>query len=73
MEQASCITRPDLDWFDLDCSMMQCLELCAACPVGDQCLQAAIDNEYYDGIWGGEWGYRLARYIREGRGRQHGR
>ena len=67
MDQAACRQRPDLDWFDLDCYLMPCLEVCANCPVADECLDYAIKNEAHEGLWGGEWGYRLGGYIRAGR------
>jgi len=63
MDQASCRERPDLDWFDLDCYLMPCLEVCAICPVADDCLNYAIEAEAREGLWGGEWGYRLAKHI----------
>ena len=59
MEHAACRDRPDLDWFDLDCYLHAVLAVCAICPVGDRCLEYAIEHELRDGVWGGEWGYRL--------------
>jgi len=29
------------------------LEICAECPVAKQCLQAALDNREFHGVWGG--------------------
>jgi hypothetical protein len=70
MEQAACQHRTDLDWFDLDCYLHACLEVCVTCPVADECLYYAITHELDTGIWGGEWGYRLRNHITEGRGTQ---
>ena len=58
-EHAACQHRPDLDWFDLDCYLHAVLEVCATCPVANQCLDYARTHELRDGVWGGEWGYRL--------------
>jgi hypothetical protein len=68
IDHAACRQRPDLDWFDLDCYLMPCLEVCMTCPVADECLYYAIKTDAREGIWGGEWGYRLAMHIDEGRG-----
>jgi ribonuclease I len=72
MKHAACKDHTEIDFFDLDCNLQACLTLCAECPVGDHCLQYAIDNECYEGVWGGEWGYRLAVSVRRGRGGRHG-
>jgi hypothetical protein len=61
-EHAACQHRQDLDWFDLACYLHACLEVCATCPVADHCLDYAITNEIRDGVWGGEWGYRLTKH-----------
>ena len=66
MAEAACIGRTDLDWFDLDCNLKACLEICMTCQVADECLDYAIENTITDGLWGGEWGYRLLRYVRGG-------
>ena len=66
MDDAACRLRPDLDWFDLDCHLMECLIVCLECQVADECLNYAIDHDARDGIWGGEWGYRLAQYVEGG-------
>jgi len=68
LDQAACTRRPDLDWFDLDCSLRACLDVCQTCTVRTQCLEYAVSIEAYDGIWGGLWGYRLIQAIRAGRG-----
>ncbi len=65
MEQASCRHRPDLDWFDLDCNLEACINVCATCPVGDRCLDYAIEHDCREGIWSGEWGYRLNLLVRQ--------
>jgi hypothetical protein len=66
-DNAACATRPDLDWFDLDCYLQAAIEVCMTCPVADDCLDYAIRHHCYDGLWGGEWGYRLHDLIRYGR------
>jgi hypothetical protein len=66
MQDAACKDRQDLDWFDLECSLMACLSVCAECPVGDACLEYAIRNEITEGLWGGEWGYRLKQHTQPG-------
>ena len=76
MADAACQHRPDLDWFDIDCNLAACLQVCATCPVGDECLDYAVKHEIRDGLWGGEWGYRLAKRVRQNRGGggpKHGR
>ncbi len=67
MDRAACRLRPDLDWFDLDCQLQACIDVCAECPVGDECLDYAIQIDARDGVWGGEWGYRLYAYVKQGR------
>ena len=66
MDDAACRHRPDLDWFDLDCNLEACLHVCLTCPVGDECLDYAVRNNLTEGVWGGEWGYRLQGYIDQG-------
>jgi hypothetical protein len=68
MEQAACLTRTDLDWFDVDCYLQACLEVCVTCPVADDCLAYARRNDITDGVWGGEWGNRLTNRGRGVRG-----
>ena len=72
MTAAACRLRTDLDWFDLDCNLEACLTVCATCPVGDRCLEYAIRNNLTDGVWGGEWGYRLRDQVRAGRANHGG-
>lgn len=72
MNQAACLNRNDLDWFDLDCNLEPCLTICTTCPVATPCLTYAIRNDCGEGVWGGEWGYRLDQYIKQGRGRHAG-
>jgi len=72
MDDAACRQRPDLDWFDLDCYLEACITVCLDCQVADDCLNYAIDIQAIDGLWGGEWGYRLLKYTRPGGG-QRGR
>ena len=66
--RAACAQRPDLDWFDLDCYLEAALRVCLTCQVADECLDYAVRHQLRDGVWGGEWGYRLGDYIDRGRG-----
>jgi WhiB family redox-sensing transcriptional regulator len=66
-DRAACASRPDVDWFDVDCYLNAALTICSTCPVADECLDYAIRHDCYDGLWGGEWGYRLQQLIRAGR------
>ena len=65
MDHAACRHRSDLDWFDLDCYLEACLNVCVTCPVADDCLNYALNNGLHDGVWGGEWGYRLKEAAKE--------
>jgi hypothetical protein len=69
LEHAACTKRLDLDWFDLDCNLQACLDVCRTCTVRTECLDEAIAVETNDGIWGGYWGYHL---VRAKRGRVRG-
>ncbi len=57
--EAACATRTDLDWFDVDCNLAACLEVCRTCTVSERCLDEARQIDATDGIWAGVWGYRL--------------
>ena len=70
MERAACVGRLDIDYFDIDCSLQAALETCAVCPVGDVCLQYAIEHKLDEGIWGGAWGDELFGIVH---GRRRGR
>jgi hypothetical protein len=65
---AACTNHPHLDWFDVECNLYECLRICVNCPVADECLAYAVRHECFEGVWGGEWGYRLGVLIRQGRG-----
>jgi len=57
MRNAACRHRPDLDFFDMyERSHMhrQCIEVCQSCPVAQECLNYAVTNEIWHGIWGGK-------------------
>jgi hypothetical protein len=71
MDRAECRLRPDLDWFDVYCNLQALLEVCVSCKVADECLDYAIEIQADDGVWGGEWGYRLQNYVNAGRGGSH--
>lgn len=57
-EQAACREHPDPDvFFDLDpLAVRQALEVCAACPVTEQCLEIAVREVLDDGVWGATTG-----------------
>jgi WhiB family transcriptional regulator, redox-sensing transcriptional regulator len=59
LDHAACLDRPDLDWFDLGCTLQELVTVCATCPVQTQCLDYAISIDATDGVWAGQWGYRL--------------
>jgi len=44
---------PDL-WFPSSGNVTQAAEVCARCPVREQCLDYAIANEIEEGCWGGQ-------------------
>jgi WhiB family transcriptional regulator, redox-sensing transcriptional regulator len=69
MERAACAGQEHVDMFDLDCGLEAAITLCAICPVGDLCLDYAIEHNLTDGIWGGEWGDTLIRLTRRTPGR----
>ncbi len=46
------ISNPDIFFSEEVAEQEQAINLCAACPVLDQCLNYALRNELY-GIWGG--------------------
>jgi len=70
MNQAACLGRTDLDWFDLDCGNQEASRVCYSCPVIEPCLDYAIRIEAHDGIWGGLSGGTLtAMQQRKGGGR----
>ena len=51
---ANCATTdPDLLVLDSGASTIPAKKICAACDVREQCLQFAIDQHIYSGIWGG--------------------
>ena len=68
-ERAACARRTDLDWFDLDCNLEACLNVCVTCPVADHCLDEAARIDAHDGIWGGLAGGSLRALRRKGGGR----
>ena len=68
-DDAACAGRYDVDWFDLDCSLKQALEICATCQVGDKCLDYAIQHGITEGVWGGAWGAELIGIVRARRPR----
>lgn len=55
-DQASCKTRPDLNWYPGQGEQFdEQLAVCAGCPVRDDCIAEALAATEYDdlGIWGG--------------------
>ena len=67
-QAAPCAGHEHLDWFDLDCGLKETLTICNGCDVKDQCLAVAIRYRYYEGVWGGLYGKRLAAMVNEHRG-----
>jgi WhiB family redox-sensing transcriptional regulator len=57
MRRAACRDRQDLDFFEMyPRSRMKraCVAVCDTCPVVSQCLNYAVQNEIWHGIWGGK-------------------
>lgn len=53
-EEAKCReTDPDAFFPDTIYLAREAIRVCQRCPVADQCLQMAIDNEETNGVWGG--------------------
>lgn len=53
MGQAVCATVDPEEWFpEKGVSAHQAKKICVTCPVIDECLQFALDNDE-TGIWGG--------------------
>ena len=53
MASAVCATADPEEWFpEKGVSALKAKRICATCPVIDQCLQFALDNNE-TGIWGG--------------------
>ena len=64
----SCRDRPDLDWFPgRGAPTVDQKRVCAACPVREACLDAALANGERHGIWGG-LSERERRSLRRTRG-----
>lgn len=55
--RAACIGKPPHWWFPdtetITPEAAEALTICAACPVRDECLDHALDNNEPHGIWGG--------------------
>ncbi|MGF1665027.1 MAG: WhiB family transcriptional regulator [Acidimicrobiia bacterium] len=54
--EAACADQPDVDFFPVNDDlgeMTRALEVCAECPVHQECLAFAIETNQSDGIWGG--------------------
>jgi hypothetical protein len=68
MLDAACADRPDLDWFNLDCGLIECIKICRTCTVQNDCLNWAAFNNLTEGVWGGKWGQDLVDAVRKRRG-----
>lgn len=58
MDEAACATvvtspKDDIFFEDIPFGPRDAKALCDACPVKRQCLETALDNGEYHGIWGG--------------------
>lgn len=55
-DDAACRARPDVDFFpypeDVQ-AISRAKEVCAICPVSEECLLYAISTRQGDGLWGG--------------------
>lgn len=55
-EAAACAETPEVEFFPdpADVAAISAAkEVCAGCPVADQCLSYAIETNQTEGIWGG--------------------
>lgn len=56
MDEASCAsTDPDLFFPELDSMwrLQAAKKVCEQCPVIRECLEYALRNRFFDGVWGG--------------------
>ena len=55
-DDAACRERPDVDFFPFPedvHAISRAKEVCAICPVAEECLVYAIRTRQGDGVWGG--------------------
>ena len=53
---AACKEKPDVDFFPYPedvAGIARAKEVCATCPVADECLSYAIETRQSEGVWGG--------------------
>lgn len=60
--------NPDLDWASNKYNRETALKICAECDVRDKCLEVAVENMEWKGIWGGTTEKQRAPMIRERHG-----
>ncbi len=75
VDQAACtVAEPALFFSDDMQVVATAKDICAACPVRQQCLAAALDRREPHGVWGGELfadGVVIERKRPRGRPRKH--
>lgn len=53
-ESALCAQVGGEIWFpEKSCLGRDAIKICGQCPVSDECLEYALSNREFDGIWGG--------------------
>ena len=68
-EDAVCLgADPDIFFPELGRTAHDARQVCAVCPVAEECLQYAVQNDIKYGVWGGLSERELQRY-RHRRGR----
>ncbi|MFP4150151.1 MAG: WhiB family transcriptional regulator [Nitriliruptoraceae bacterium] len=67
-QEAACRdTDPELFFSNADADRRQALELCASCPVRQECLEHALATRESYGIWGGTDEHERKRLLRRRR------
>ena len=66
MSDASCAEIGGEPFFEeVGASSRQAIAICRACPVREQCLQYALDNQEAWGLWGGLLPHQRRRLRRD--------
>ena len=68
-DDSACRERPDVDFFPFPEDVQaigRAKEVCAICPVADECLMYAIETRQGDGVWGGHTPKERTKLRRKG-------
>lgn len=64
MAYALCRNIDHIDFYSQDVKQIKtAVAFCRACPVVDSCLQYAIENNIFHGVWGGKSAYQRRKLI----------